>query len=143
MIRRIIPLFLALFLILPLAAKAQMAVSWETLGQVKLVKESGKFIPKFEGDVQKLGGQTVTLKGFMLPLDQASKQQHFILSANPVANCFYCLPGGPESLVEVKASKAVEFNYDPITVSGKLELLKDDPMGMYYRIVEAKVTKAN
>jgi hypothetical protein len=128
----------ALFL-MPLAANAQMNVAWETLGQVKLVKADGQFVPEFEAAVQQLEGQQVRLKGFMLPLDQASKQQHFILSANPVANCFFCMPGGPESLVEIKADKAVEFSYDPIEISGTLELLQDDPMGMYYRITSAKI----
>jgi hypothetical protein len=138
--RRLTPwLFGLLFMAVP--AQAQMAVSWETLAQVKLVKQNTKFVPQFDGNITRLGGQTVRLQGFMLPLDQAPRQQHFILSANPVANCFFCMPGGPESLIEIKAAAAVEFSYDPITVSGRLELLTNDPMGMYYRITDAQVRK--
>lgn len=140
MLRRLLPLTFVL-LLLPLAAHAQTAISWETLAQVKLTKSGTKFSPKFDAKVQQLNGKQIKLKGFMLPLDQAAKQQHFILSANPVANCFYCLPGGPESLVEIKADRAVDFSYDPVEVSGRLELLQSDPMGMYYRVVGAKVSK--
>lgn len=122
-----------------LPAYAQMEVPWERLAQVKLVKEEGKFVPQFLEPVQQLNGEEIQLKGFMLPLDQAPKQAHFILSANPVADCFYCMPGGPETLVEVKLSTAVEFSYNPITISGRLELLQDDPLGMYYRLTEARL----
>lgn len=130
-----------LFVALPLTAHAQQDVSWETLSQVKLTKADNKFVPKFETPVAQLSGQQIQVKGFMMPLEQAAKQKHFILSANPVQNCFYCLPGGPESLVEVRLEKPVEFSYDPITIAGRLELLKDDPMGMYYRLTDARAVR--
>lgn len=132
-------LFALAALSLPFAAHAQTAVTWDTFAQVKLVKEDTRFVPKFENAVQRLDGQRVKVQGFMLPLDQSPQQAHFILSANPTANCFFCMPGGPESLIEVKSGQSVAFSYDPITVTGKLELLRDDPMGMYYRIVDARV----
>ena len=96
-----------------------MDVSWEMLAQVKLVKDDARYVPQFEGEVEKLKGQEIQLQGFMLPLDQAAKQQHFILSANPVADGFFCMPGSPETLIEVKTEKAVEFSYDPNMISGK------------------------
>lgn len=137
MLRRF--LLLAAICALPVAAQAQDQVSWDTFARVKLVKEDARFIPKFEDVVKRLDGQRVKVQGFMLPLDQEPQQAHFILSANPTANCFFCMPGGPESLIEVKSGSSVAFSYDPITVTGKLELLQDDPMGMYYRIVDARV----
>lgn len=135
-------LFLALLVaaLLPTAAFAQDEISWETLAQVKLKKEDGRFVPEFQEEVSTLSGKTIEIKGFMLPLDQAAKQQHFILSSIPVADCYFCMPGGPESMVEIKAAKGVEFTYNPITVTGTLEVLKDDPMGMYYRLTDATVT---
>ena len=123
--------------VLPAAAQSQ--VSWETLAQVRLVRDGTTFIPRFEPGVQQLSGQRVRVQGFMLPLDQSGAQSHFVLSANPVANCFYCMPGGPESMIEIRATRALEFSYDPITLVGTLELLRDDPMGMYYRLKDATV----
>ena len=134
------PLLLLAFLCaLPFTAGAQNAVSWDTFARVKLVKQESRFVPQFEDAVMRLNGQRVKVQGFMLPLDQEPQQAHFILSANPTANCFFCMPGGPESLIEVKSGRSVAFSYDPITVTGKLELLREDPMGMYYRIVDARV----
>lgn len=139
--RRIVLVLMMLGLV-PGVAHAQEQVSWDTLAQVQIVKgDDEQFVPKFEEPVQQLAGQEVQLKGFMMPLDQAAEQQHFILSAAPVANCFFCMPGGPESLIEIVANDAVEFTYDPIVVAGTLELLENDPMGMYYRISDARVVQ--
>jgi hypothetical protein len=121
-----------------LPAAAQTDVSWETLGQVKLVRDDARFVPDFEERVRALDGQQVTVEGFMLPLEQATEQAHFILSAFPVANCFYCMPGGPEAMIEVRLGEPIAFSYEALTVSGTLELLEDDPMGMYYRLVDAR-----
>ena len=139
--RRFLPFVFALIFFLPLSAQAQQDVSWDVLAQVKLAKADNKFVPKFEAPVAQLQGQEIQIKGFMMPLEQATKQQHFILSANPVQNCFYCLPGGPESLVEVRTERPIEFSYDPITIAGRLELLSDDPMGMYYRLADARAIR--
>lgn len=133
---------LAVPAVVPAVAHAQDAVSWDVLSRVKLVKgDGGVLTPSFEADIEQLRGTQIQLKGFMLPLDQAAEQQHFILSANPVQNCFFCMPGGPESLVEVKTTKPVAFSYDPVEISGTLELLSDDPMGMYYRLSSAQVVR--
>ncbi len=127
-----------LLLVLAVPVSAQTDVAWETLAQVKLVRADARFVPEFEQQVRSLAGQSVTVEGFMLPLEQAAEQAHFILSAFPVANCFYCMPGGPEAMIEVRLGGPIAFSYDPLTVSGTLELLEDDPMGMYYRLVDAK-----
>ena len=118
---------------------AQSVTDWEVLAEVSLVEQGVMFVPSFGPTVQALSDREVRLRGFMLPLEEAPRQQHFILSANPVQNCFFCLPGGPESMVEVKLSEPVDFKYDPIVVRGKLELLTDDPMGMYYRMEGASL----
>lgn len=138
MFQRLALLCLGLAFLVP-AAFAQKEISWQTLQQVNYSKNGGQYVLKFGKDVEKLNGQVVKLQGFMMPLDQATKQQNFILSANPVTSCFYCLPGGPESMVEVKAEKGIEFSYSPITLTGKLELLKNDASGMYYRLSGARV----
>lgn len=139
--RWFLPLVVALACCLPLTAQAQQEVTWEVLAQVKLAKADNKFVPKFEAPVEQLKGQEIQIKGFMMPLEQAAQQQHFILSANPVQNCFYCLPGGPETLVEVRTDRPIDFSYDPITIAGRLELLSDDPMGMYYRLANARAVR--
>lgn len=116
-------------------------LSWDLLKNVKTIEKDLMLVPQFGSDLEALNGTEITLKGYMMPLDQAKTQKNFILSANPVAGCYFCMPGGPETMVEVKAGKAIKFGYNPITVSGTLELLHEDPMGMFYRLTNARVVE--
>ena len=47
------------------------------------------------------------------------------------------MPGGPETVVEVVAKQVMRFTTEPVTVAGKLVLLRDDSIGLYYRLVNA------
>jgi hypothetical protein len=110
-------------------------VPWEVLQQAKTVQKADrKFGPQFTDQIRGLDRKTVRLYGFMMPLDQARQQKRFLLASFP-PHCPFCLPGGPESMVEVIADKPVEFTYEPVTVSGQLAVLDDDVV--YYRLTHA------
>jgi hypothetical protein len=115
-------------------------VSWKLLAQVELVKQKDRYVPQFSAGVAALNAKEVKIHGFMMPLEMGDKQTHFILAAMPTS-CSFCLPGGPESLVEVKTKAPVKFGFDPIVLSGKLVVLKDDPTGVFYRLTDAVVAK--
>ena len=111
-------------------------VSWNLLAQVELVKQKDRYVPQFSQGVAALDQKEVKLQGFMMPLEMGDKQTHFVLSALPVT-CAFCLPGGPEALVEVKTKQPVKYSFDPIVVRGRMSVLKDDPTGVFYRITDA------
>jgi hypothetical protein len=111
-------------------------LSWKLLAQVELVKMKDRYVPQFSQTVASLDQKEVKVQGFMMPLQVGDKQSHFVLSAMPVT-CAFCMPGGPEALVEVKTKRPVKYSFEPITVSGKLSVLKDDPTGVFYRITDA------
>jgi len=111
-------------------------VSWKTLGQVTPVRQQDRFIPRFSEDISALDKKEVKLQGFMMPLDMGEKQKRFLLVAMP-PTCALCLPGGPDQLVEVLAKTPVKYGFEPIVVTGKFVVLKDDPMGLYYRLTDA------
>ncbi|MDP1716868.1 MAG: DUF3299 domain-containing protein, partial [Burkholderiales bacterium] len=113
-------------------------VSWKTLSQVEAVRQKDKFVPKFSGGITALDKKEIRLQGFMLPLDMGEKQKRFILTALP-PSCSFCLPGGPDQLVEVQAKTPVKYGFEPIVVNGKFAVLKDDEMGLYYRLTDAVV----
>jgi hypothetical protein len=115
-------------------------VSWKTLSQVELVKVKDRYVPQFADSVAKLDKKEVKLQGFMMPLEMGAKQQHFILSAMP-QSCSFCMPGGPEQLVEVRSKTPVAYGFEPIVLSGKLAVLKDDPTGVFYRLTDAVPAK--
>ena len=116
-------------------------LSWKTLGEVKPVKQKDKFIPEFGKSIAAMDKKEVKIQGFMMPLDMGEKQSRFILAALP-PSCSFCLPGGPEQMVEVQAKAPVKYGFEPIMLTGKLAVLKDDPMGLYYRLTDAVVTLA-
>ena len=118
----------------------QDVVSWKLLGQVELVKMKDRYVPQFAAGVSALDKRDVKLQGFMMPLEMGDKQSHFILSAMP-QSCAFCLPGGPEQLVEIKSKTPVKYTFEPIMLSGKLAVLKDDPTGVYYRLTDAVPAK--
>lgn len=111
-------------------------VSWKTLAEVTPVKEKDRFVPQFSKVVSALDKKDVKLQGFMMPLDMGEKQKRFLLVAMP-PSCAFCLPGGPDQMVEVVAKTPVKYGFDPIVLSGKFVVLKDDPMGLYYRLTDA------
>jgi len=115
-------------------------VSWKLLAQVELVKVKDRFQPQFSAGVAALDAKEVKVQGFMMPLEMGDKQSHFILAATP-QDCAFCMPGGPESLVEVKTRQPVAYGMAPVVLSGKLAVLKDDPTGVFYRLTDAVPVK--
>jgi hypothetical protein len=111
-------------------------VSWRMLAQVEAVKQNDRFVPQFSSNITALDKKEVKLQGFMMPLDMGERQKRFLLTAMP-PSCAFCLPGGPDQLVEVQAKTPVKYGFDPIVLTGRLQVLRDDPMGLYYRLVDA------
>ena len=111
-------------------------VSWKTLAQVEPVKQGGKMVAEFAKDVLALDRKDVKVQGFMIPLDIGEKQKRFLISAVP-PHCSFCLPAGPEAVVEVVAKTPVAYTFDPIVLSGRFAVVKDDPTGGLYRLADA------
>ena len=108
-------------------------VSWKTLARVEPVKKNGKMVPAFSTEIMGLDRTDVKVQGYMIPLDIGDKQKRFLLSAVP-PHCQFCLPAGPEEIVEVEAKSPVNYTFDPIVVGGKFTVMKDDATGVLYRM---------
>ena len=115
-------------------------VSWKLLAQVELVKVKDRYVPQFAAAVAALDAKEVKVQGFMMPLEMGDKQTHFILAAMP-QDCAFCMPGGPEQLVEVRAKNPLPYGMQAIVLSGRLAVLKDDPTGVFYRLTDAVPAK--
>lgn len=111
-------------------------LSWNILSEVGTTRLKGRMLPKYSHQIMALDNTMVKLQGFMMPLEAGEKQQHFLLTVTS-SSCAYCLPAGPEGAVEVKSKTPIKFSYAPIILSGKIHVLKDDPMGLYYRLTDA------
>jgi hypothetical protein len=116
---------------------AKGAVAWSLLSRTAIRKVDGRLGPDFPAALKPLHGRTVKLQGYVLPLEAGPSHSRFLLSAwSPT--CPFCLSAGPEAMVEVKARSAVKYSLEPVVVQGRLELLDNDPAGLFYRLVEAE-----
>jgi len=59
------------------------------------------YIPVFSDKIKKLEGKLVEADGYIIPFEGMFKPEHIILSSLPLAECFFCGSGGPETVMEV------------------------------------------
>ena len=111
-------------------------VPWSVLTDVKTRTDKNRILPVFNAQQLTLNQKTQRIQGFMMPLEPGERQRHFLLSSVPLT-CSFCVPGGPESMVEVKSKTPVRYTLEPVTVEGNFAVLSDDPYGLYYRITDA------
>ncbi len=111
-------------------------VPWSVLTAVTTKTEKSRILPVFAPQQMALNQKTQRIQGFMMPLEPGEKQRHFLLSSVPLT-CSFCVPGGPESMVEVKTRTPVAYTMEPVTVEGRFAVLNDDPYGLYYRVTDA------
>ena len=123
----------------PLQPRADV-VPWSVLTDVKTKTVKSRILPVFGAAQQGLNQKTQRIQGFIMPLDPGEKQHHFLISSVPLT-CAFCLPGGPESMVEVNTKTPVRYSMEPVVVEGKFSVLADDPYGMYYRMTDAIAVK--
>ncbi|MEM9675267.1 MAG: hypothetical protein AAF992_21930 [Bacteroidota bacterium] len=95
--------------------------------------------PVFGEQAQVLDGQQVVVKGYMIPFEAYLKPKYFILSALPIAACFFCGGAGPETVMEVFSQNNIELSSEVIKLRGRLELNADNPDHMMYILHDAKL----
>ena len=125
--------------IAPLVPRADV-LPWSVLADVKTQVVKKRSLPLFNASQLALNEKTQRLQGFMMPVEPGEKHTRMLLSAVPLS-CNFCLPGGPESMMEVRLKTPVKYSQDAVVVEGRLLVLKDDPYGLYYRLVDAVTVK--
>lgn len=117
-------------------------VPWRILGQVTTAQAGARPVPEFSPEIRKLDQQDVRLQGYMLPIVAGETHEHFLLTMRP-PHCPFCLSLGPEYIVEVKSRSPIKHTYEPVVVAGRLNVLRDDPFGLYYRLTDAHLSAAS
>lgn len=127
--------------ITPALPEIEDAVSWDllitsTLGYDERFDE---LRPMFPPEVRALAGTQVKIVGFNIPLDSSGRR---ILLSLISPSCPFCLPGGPETVVEVEAVESIGMQLEPIILEGTFELIGDGVWtGRYfYRLTGARRT---
>lgn len=135
---------LILFMLLSASMSAQTSLDWFDFERGILWREGsdGSTFPGFlEADfsdkLSGLEGREVSIIGYLIVLDGA--QSVYMLSKNPMASCFFCGNGGPETISELSFKAENDFVMDDlVSVTGILRLNGTDPTRCYYRIEQAE-----
>lgn len=135
---------LLIFFLFCLCLEAQTALDWSDLEKGIFWKKSttklaypGFLEADFSDKLTDLEGKEVSLIGFLIVFE--GSQSVYMLSKNPMASCFFCGNGGPETISEIAFAGKPNFRMDDlITVTGILRLNRDDPMRCYYLIEQAE-----
>jgi hypothetical protein len=108
---------------------------WTKLTKCKLDydEDKGTYSIHVTPEVKALDGKTITVRGFVLPMDGSDRTQHFLISRNtPV--CMYCPPGQPNEVVEVQAKRPIAWTNKIVAVTGKLSLINDGEQALFFRV---------
>ena len=127
--------------ITPALPEIEDAVSWDLLITSSLGYDErfDELRPMFPPEVRALAGTQVKIVGFNIPLDSSGRR---ILLSLISPSCPFCLPGGPETVVEVEAVESIGMQLEPIILEGTFELIGDGVWtGRYfYRLTGARRT---
>lgn len=125
-------------------------LDWKILAQTKAVTysfrdqegmERSGVKPEFTKAVQALDGKNITIQGYMFPLGAEEKQSVFLFGPFPVS-CPFHYHVGPSLVIEAYVAEEIEFQWSPITVTGRLELVPhDDDYNVFYRLQEVELEK--
>ena len=119
-------------------------LDWNVMNDIKLEECFNETIgeyfwcPEFGSIMKSLAGKRVALKGYVLPLEGG----YFVLSMNPMASCYFCGGGGPQSIVDLKFKSPRAFKMDAhLMFEGTLRLNKDNIEELFYVMDDADVYK--
>uniref|UniRef100_UPI004048B325 hypothetical protein n=1 Tax=Algoriphagus sp. TaxID=1872435 RepID=UPI004048B325 len=114
---------------------------WKSLSEVTYKISQDNFgelyVPVFSENIKKLEGKVVEADGYIIPFEGMFKPTHIILSSLPLAECFFCGSGGPETVMEVMLSSPIKYTSKRVKVRGKLTLNTADPEKLMYILKEA------
>ena len=114
---------------------------WRTLMTTRIAENAstGMFSASHTPAVRALANTTMTITGFMLPLDTDTRSRHFLLSRmTPV--CFFHPPGAPNEVIEVYSNTPIAITDKIVTVTGRFTLIRDPEKGLFFRLSNATAT---
>lgn len=121
------------------------AIPWQLFNETKEVEvctvdEDGFdncwINPEYSPTITQYHNQTVTLMGYMFPLEQSDKQGHFLIGPYPLS-CPFHYHVNFSQIIEVRTKKPIKFSYEPLTLKGTLSASLNEETGLFYVLSEA------
>jgi len=129
------------------AATSPLLINWKKLSDVEFTRKLNKEVsmyflyPTFGPSVKALQGKEIQIKGYIIPVDE--NENIYVVSAQPMAMCFFCGGSGQESIMELQfKNKKQRFKTDEVrTVKGILQLNPSDIEHLNYILKNAEVVE--
>ena len=115
---------------------------WATLRTTKIGEDDqrGLFTAVHPPAVRALAGRTISLPGFLMPLDAQTTGTHFLLSKyTPV--CAFCPPGEPNEVVEIHSVRPISYSPKLVVVTGRFALEDKGENGLFFQMTGASVAE--
>ena len=126
-----------------MGTESQAQGVWKNLSEVSYKISEDQFgelyVPVFSDNIKKLEGKEVEADGYIIPFEGMFKPEHIILSSLPLAECFFCGSGGPETVMEVMLTNPIKYTSKRVKVRGKLTLNAKDPEKLMYILKDARL----
>lgn len=97
------------------------------------------YVPVFSKEAKALEGKEVTVPGYIIPFEGLFKPEHVIVSSLPLASCFFCGSGGPETVMEVYLKNPIDYTEAIVAFKGKLKLNDKDYEQLMYILEDAEM----
>ncbi len=124
--------------------ETSLPITWNDLGDVRFIRKTNKndgleyLFPVFGSKVKQLEGKKIRIRGYVIPVDPQGRL--LVLSAHPMASCFFCGGAGPASILQLKMSPSRRFRVDEIrTMTGTLRLNPDNVDELNYIMENASI----
>ena len=115
---------------------AQITNVWKNLSEVTYKISEDQYgelyVPVFSENITSMEGKVVEADGYIIPFEGMFKPEHIILSSLPLAECFFCGSGGPETVMEVAMASPIKYTSNRVRVRGTLTLNSKDPEKLMY-----------
>ena len=134
----VVATFLFVWIWTPTQVEEVTLEGWELLSDVKVMRVYDDFMeseiekPEFGEELKERNKTVIELEGFVIPLEQFSDVDYFVLSRFPYQSCFFCGNAGPETVVEIYTTKKWSLQDQKVRVSGTLHLNAKDPLHLYF-----------
>ena len=109
--------------------------TWETINKLmyKVTHKDNQTIytPHFPDELKAIDKKTVTLPGYLVPMNGGRDHETFMLSVLPIMQCMFCGQGDVPPMVEIfmKKGEKVRFTEEPIKIKGIVRLNSDTQEG--------------
>ncbi|MFZ9046410.1 MAG: hypothetical protein ACO2ZZ_11145 [Cyclobacteriaceae bacterium] len=139
--RFLISCFCLVFTILLSAQSSDRYKTWKVLEGISYEKSEDEYgeiyVPVFSKEVRALEGMEISLPGYIIPFEGMFKPDRLIISSLPIASCFFCGSGGPETVAEVEMKDPVKYTAKLVEITGILELNDNDTDQLMYIVKNA------